>query len=120
MPLARQTHEHEHTFTLSSDNGDVPLVITKRALDDFEMQGLRAMDEVLMRLSDRHTPSNAPDQRPAPLDLVGQMLVEGMHSDNMRKIMMCVLWLGHHYPAVDGFAAQGWKFQFMQGGESVS
>ena len=99
-------------FSLSLDDATVPLVLTRKAQMEFELQGLEAMDEWLMTISDRLTPANEPALRPQPLDLVGQMMLDGAHSGNMRKLMLCALWVGHHYPSLSGLAAHGPTYNF--------
>lgn len=116
MPLAKKTQPKERTFTITVEDQDIPLIVTKRAMDEFEVQGLAVMDDILIRLSERHTPSNAPERRPLPLDLIGQMILDGLSSGNMRKIMMCALWVGHHYPSLDGVISDGRAFHFTQTG----
>jgi|GEM_PF-1815394 len=102
----------DSVFILSLDSADVPLVLTSKAKQEFEVQGLEAMDDCLMVLTDRLTPANAPDVRPLPLDLVGQMMLDSAHNGNMRKLMLCALWLGHHYPSVNGLTANGGAYSF--------
>ena len=100
-------------FTLSLDNADIPLVLTRKAQQEFELQGLEAMDECLMDLTDRLTPANEPTTRPLPLDLVGQMMFESAHSGNISKLMLCALWIGHHYPSLSGLTASGATHSFV-------
>ena len=90
----------------------LPLLITKQAFDDFERAGLAAMDETLFRLSERLTPANAPHMRPNPLDLVGQMMLDGFANGHTQKLMVCALWLAHHYRSLEGMNIQGPAFSF--------
>ena len=103
----------EKIFILSLDCAKVPLVLTRKALQEFELQGLEAMDDCLMALTDRLTPANEPTMRPQPLDLVGQMMFDGAHSGNIRKLMLCALWVGHHYPSLGGLTASGPTHNFV-------
>lgn len=115
MTTAKRTDKViDQTFMLTMDSVKLPLVVTQMALDDFEIDGLAAMDDLLARISDRHTPANAPELRPMPLDLVGQMMVDGMSSGNTRKVMVCALWLGHHYPSLNGLVSNAHTFGFTQ------
>lgn len=114
MPHAPHRSLPERTFTLSSDGTEMPLVITQQALDEFELQGLATMDDCLIQLIERMTPANAPEMCPNPLDLIGQMLMDGIAKGNTRKIMLCALWLGHHYPSVTGMVSSGQTFAFLQ------
>jgi len=100
-------------FTLSLDTATVPLVVTRDALRDFELQGLETMDEYLMQLTEHLTPANAPHLRPGPLDLVAQMVLDSANTGNMRKLMLCVLWLGHHYPSVSGLVGADATYTFI-------
>jgi len=101
-------------FTMSLDGAVVPLALTRKALQDFELQGLEAMDECLFLLSERITPANTPHIYPNPLDLVGQMMVDGANSGDTRKVMLCALWLGHHYPSLSGLVSTGPTHTFVR------
>lgn len=100
-------------FTVSLNGVEIPLALTRKALQDFELQGLEVMDECLFQLSERLTPANAPHLCPNPLDLVGQMILDGANSGDTRKIMLCALWLGHHYPALSGLIGAGTSHSFV-------
>jgi len=122
MPLAhdlsaRQISARQETsgriFTLSLDDANVPLVLTRKAQQEFELQGLEAMDDCLFTLTERLTPANAPNMRPQPLDLVGKMILDSAHSGDIRKLMLCALWVGHHYPSLSGLTASGAKHSFI-------
>lgn len=114
MAEAAQQPTFNRTFTLDLDSAKVPLIITQKALDDFECQGLPAMDDCLMHLTERLTPANAPEMRPKPLDLVGQMILDGVGEGNTHKVMLCALWLGHHYPSITQMTSHGAAFSFTQ------
>ncbi|MBL4613363.1 MAG: hypothetical protein JKY27_00600 [Magnetovibrio sp.] len=116
--VQRSTTTPNRNFMLTVASTKMPIRITQMALDDFEAQGLAAMDDYLMRMTERLTPANAPELRPNPLDLVGQMMVDGMANGNTRKIMVCTLWLGHHYPCVTGLISNGQTFGFTQTNET--
>ncbi len=117
MPLAHEITTRQETtgriFTLSLDDADVPLVLTRKAQLEFELQGLEAMDDCLFTLTERLTPANAPDMRPRPLDLVGQIMLDSAHSGDMRKLMLCALWVAHHYPSLSGLTASGAEHTFQ-------
>lgn len=117
MPLAHEiTARHETTgriFTLSLDDANVPLVLTRKAQLEFELQGLETMDDCLLTLTERLTPANAPDMRPQPLDLMGKIMLDSAHSGDMRKLMLCALWIGHHYPSLSGLTASGAEHSFL-------
>jgi len=116
MPPAHDISARQETtgriFTLSLDDANVPLVLTRKAQLEFELQGLEAMDNCLIMLTERLTPANAPNMRPQPLDLVGKMMLDSAHSGDMRKLMLCALWVGHHYPSLSGLNASGAIFSF--------
>lgn len=99
---------------LTIDSIKLPLVITQTALDDFERDGLAAMDDYLAHVTERLTPANAPELRPLPLDLVGKMLLDGVRNANTRKMIVCVLWLGHHYASLNGLVCSARTFGFTR------
>lgn len=103
----------DKTFTLSMDHAKVPLILTRKAQREFELQGLETMDECLMTLTERLTPANEPNLRPHPLDLMGQMMLDSAYSGNIRKLMLCTLWLGHHYPSLSGLIVHGAIHNFV-------
>lgn len=100
------------SFRMTVDGVDVTLCISRKSQCDFEEQGLFAMDDCMDKFSDRLTPANAPHLRPNPLELLGQMLSDGLSEDNSHKVMICLLWLGHHYPSINGFNKTGNQFSF--------
>jgi len=101
------------TFTMALDGVDVPLILTRKALLDFELQGLEVMDECLFKITERLTPANAPHLCPTPLDLMGEMMLDGANTGNIRKVMLCALWLGHHYPSISGLVGTGPSHKFV-------
>jgi len=100
-------------FTLSLNDANVPLVLTRKSQQEFELNGLEVMDDCLMTLTARLTPANEPDLVPQPLDLVGRMMIDSAHTGNMRKLMLCALWVGHHYPSLRGLTASGATHNFV-------
>jgi len=88
------------TFTLILDTSQVPLEISRKAQLEFELHTLETMDECLLDLSDHLTPANALHLRPNPLDMVGKMMIESANTGNTPKLMLCALWVGHHYPSL--------------------
>ncbi len=112
--LHHQDALSSQTFTVCRDGACTPLVITRNAKNDFENSGLEAMDEVLIALTERLTPANAPGRRPVPLDLVGRMLVDAVKTGNGDKLMLCALWMAHHYPSVTGMECSGPVFSFTR------
>lgn len=111
-PISPRDLPSQRQFALSVDGARIPLVITNQALDDFILQSMPAMDEYLMRMTARLTPANDPDQRPSPLGLIGNMMLDGAKNGNTRKLVLCALWLAHHYPSVSGLTAQGQSYTF--------
>ncbi len=101
------------TFTLSTDTTDIPLIVTQNALDDFRDGGLEAMDKYLLNICERFLPVNIPHKHVSQLGLVGQMMLEALSTDNSRKLMLCALWIAHHYPNVLGLVSSGDTFHFI-------
>lgn len=101
------------TFTLSTETTDIPLIVTKMALDDFRTDGLEDMDEYLFKVYKRLLPLNIPHKHMSQLGLVGQIMLEALSMDNSRKLMLCALWVTHHYPSVLGLVSNGDTFHFV-------
>jgi len=112
MSTAQKVNRRTRTFTLTMDTTKVPLIVTQKSLDDFEVQGLAVMDELLMQLTERMAPANEPATPPTPLNVVGRMLMDGATTGNAQKMILCVLWLAHHYPSIIGMNIHGYIFRF--------
>ncbi|MCW8915963.1 MAG: hypothetical protein OQK24_08935 [Magnetovibrio sp.] len=112
----RLPQESSRTINVMLDGVNLKFCLTQKSLREFEDQGLFAMDEYLANLSARMTPSNTPHSdsapNPTPLNLLGQILLDGFADNNSRKVMLCLLWLGHHYPSINGFNKIDNKFNF--------
>lgn len=100
------------TFVVSMDQGDMCFKITRKALREFECEGLHAMDDCLIKLGERLTPANEPNRRPDPLSLLSQIMMDGLNAADTQTMMICVLWLGHHYPAISGMRKHDGMYEF--------
>ena len=109
------SNAQDRTFTLSTETTELPLIVTQRALDDFCINGLEAMDECLITSSERMVPANDPQKRINPLDMVGRMMLDGAATGNTSKVVLCALWLTHHYPKFTGLMSNGNRFHFITG-----
>jgi len=109
----------DRTFLLSTETTDLPLVVTAPALDDFRQQGLEAMDGCIHTLCQRLVPAKAPDQNAQPIEIVGQMMLDGLATGNTRKLVLCALWMAHHHPDATGLVCNGEKFHFVYGESTV-
>ncbi|MEG3617978.1 hypothetical protein V5T82_05875 [Magnetovibrio sp. PR-2] len=105
-------NEDARDFVISTDTGNLCFKITRKALREFEKEGLHAMDECLIELSERLTPANEPERRPDPLTLLSQIMMDSFNTADSQTMMICVLWLGHHYPAVCGLKKYNDMYEF--------
>ena len=73
------------------------------------------MDACIARIADNMTPVNTPEQKPAPQDTIGQMMLDGVATGNTRKVILCALWLAHYSPHATALISNGEKFHFVYG-----
>lgn len=104
------------TFTLKTEASVVPLHVTPEALSEFREQGLGAMNECLAHMAEKKASSNGAP-RPAQ-DMVAEMMIDGLATDNTRKMILCALWMAHHHPNVSGVVYYGAKPYFVAEGEN--
>lgn len=102
----------EHVFTLHTETVDIPLVVTPQALADFREHGLDAMNECLYHMGTRA--SGADRAAPRPEDMVAGMFLDGLATDNTRKLFLCALWMAHNRPDVTGLVSDGDSAQFVR------
>ena len=100
----------DNVFTLTTETAEIPLVVTTEALADFREHGLDAMNEVLASMTARHGCGDAPHTRRT---LVAEMMLEGLDNDNTRKLILCALWLVHHFPDMTGLVSRGGAVRFL-------
>ena len=101
----------DRIFSLSTERTDLQLTMTSSAMEDFRREGLRDMDEHLTRMVGQIDPLK--NTAISFLDMVGEIMLDGVATGDTHTVILCAQWLFHHHPDVCGMASNGPKFQFL-------